>query len=162
MAKKILLHTRSEPAFFTLIGISCQLMDYRLIHALNKDLGSSFSKEEDFRTEETPKRPAASFSLYHYRDDDNRNTYYLISNKSQEIMLLPELKHTDFFMLIEGVFRNPAKENLLRTIRSIPRVMAAFEVNIRDVKSPETFLTDLEMHFTNIRKETRQKLKTNR
>jgi hypothetical protein len=157
MAKKIILKSRPEPAFYTLIGISCQLMDYRLIHMLNKSLGFSFSKEDDFRSSSSSDRSSAFFSLYSWKDEDHRNCYYLIANTSQETVLIPEFRHTDFVMLIEGEFKKPAKEILLKTIRSIPRVMTAFEIKVTDMKNPEAFLTDLEIHFTNIRKEIKQK-----
>jgi hypothetical protein len=38
-------------------------------------------------------------------------------------------------------------------------VLTAFEIKVTDIKNPETFLSDLEMHITNIRKENKQKIK---
>jgi hypothetical protein len=159
MAKKILLRSRSEPAFYTLIGISCHLMDYRLLHLLNKELGFNFGKEDDFKINTSVKNQVTSFSLYTCKDEDQRNSYYLIANFSQDIILIPEFKHTDFVMLIEGDFKKQAKDTLLRAIRSIPKVITAFEIKVTDIKNPETFLTDLEMHITDIRKEIKQKIK---
>jgi hypothetical protein len=159
MAKKIILKSRSEPAFYTLIGISCHLMDYRLIHLLNKEPGFNFSKEEDLAIYASAKMQTASFSLYSFKDEDQRNSYYLIANYSQDIVLVPEFKHTDFVMLIEGDFKKQRKDALLKAIRSIPKVLTAFEIKVTDIKNPETFLTDLEMHITDIRKENKQKIK---
>ena len=159
MAKKIILKSRSEPAFYTLIGISCHLMDYRLLHLLNRDLGFSFSKEDDLAMNTTEKKQVTSFSLYSFKDEDQRNSYYLIANFSQDIVLIPEFKHIDFVMLIEGDFKKQRKDTLLKAIRSIPKVQTAFEIKVTDIKNPETFLTDLEMHITDIRKENKQKIK---
>jgi hypothetical protein len=160
MARKILLKSRSEPVFYTLIGISCYLMDYRLLHLLNKELGFNFTKEDDFKINVSSKKEDASFSLYSFKDEDQRNSYYLIANFSQEIILIPEFKHTDFIMLIEGDFKKQIKDTLLKAIRSIPKVMTAFEIKVTDIKNPETFLTDFEMHITNIRMESKQKIKS--
>jgi len=159
MSKRILLKSRSEPAFYTLIGISCHLMDYRLIHLLNKEPGFNFSKEDDLKINGSAKKQVASFSLYSYRDEDQRNSYYLIANFSQDIVLIPEFKHTDFVLLIEGDFKKQKKETLLKAIRSIPKVLTAFEIKVTDIKNPESFLTDLEMHIIDIRKESKQKIK---
>jgi hypothetical protein len=159
MAKKILLKSRSEPAFYTLIGISCHLMDYRLLHLMNKELGFNFSKEDDLMITLSEKQLATSFSLYSCKDEDQRNSYYLIANFSQDTVLIPEFKHTDFIMLIEGDFKKQRKDFLLKAIRSVPKVITAFEIKVPDLKNPETFLTDLELHITNIRKESKQKVK---
>jgi hypothetical protein len=159
MAKKILLKSRSEPALYTLIGISCHLMDYRLLHMLNKELGFNFSKEDDFEIKASEQQHHTAFSLYSYKDEDQRNAYYLIANFSQDIVLIPEFKHTDFIMLIEGDLKKQTKDTLLKGIRSIPKVITAFEINVTDIKHPEMFLTDFEIHITNIRKETKQKIK---
>jgi hypothetical protein len=160
MAKKILLKSRSEPAIYTLIGISCHLMDYRLIHLLNKELGFTFSKEDDFEINLTVHKQVSAFSLYSYKDEDQRNSYYLIANFSQDIVLIPEFKHTDFIMLIEGDLKKQTKDNLLKGIRSIHKVMTAFEIKVTEIKHPEMFLADLEMHITDIHKENKQKIKS--
>jgi hypothetical protein len=160
MAKKILLKSRSEPAFYTLIGISCHLMDYRLLHLINKELGFNFTKEDDFKINVTSKKQVTSFSLYSWKDEDQRNSYYLIANFSQDIVLIPEFKHTDFVMLIEGDFKKQRIDTLLKAIRSVPKVITAFEIKVSDLKNPETFLTDLEIHVTEIRKECKKNSKS--
>jgi hypothetical protein len=105
-------------------------------------------------------KQATSFSLYSFKDEDQRNSYYLIANFSQDIVLIPEFKHTDFVMLIEGDFKKQRIDTLLKAIRLIPKVLTAFEIKFTDIKNPETFLADLEMHFTDIRKENKQKIKS--
>ena len=49
MAKKFLTETRSEPALYTLLGISCHLRDYHLTYLLNEKLELEFIKEDDFQ-----------------------------------------------------------------------------------------------------------------
>jgi hypothetical protein len=155
MAKKILLRTRSEPTFYTLIGVSCHLMDYRLSHLLNKELGFNFRKEDDLKINVSAIKQAVPFSFYTYKDEDQRNSYNLISNFSQDVILVPEFKHTDFIMLIEGDLKKNKKDALLKAIRSVQKVVTAFEIKVTDIKNPETFLTDIEMHLIEIRKETK-------
>ena len=159
MAKKIILKSRPEAVYYTMIGISCHLMDYRFLHMLNKELGSGFSREEDLVINSPVTKEEVTYSLFSYRDEDHRNSFYLISNYSEDHLLIQEFRNTDFIMLIEGDFKKQRKDALLMAIRKISSVLTAFEINIRDIKTLESFLTDLEMHITTIRKDNRQKTK---
>ncbi|MCK9218884.1 MAG: IPExxxVDY family protein [Bacteroidales bacterium] len=147
MAKKILSDVRSEPVLYTLFGISCHLKDYRLSFLLNRKLELEFIKLDDFR----------EFSFYSCSQEDCFNEYFLLANRGPETILLPELKQTDFLLLVEGPFKKQQKDDLLENIRTIPNVLTSFEIRFSTIKNHETFLTDLEMHCMNIRKETKIK-----
>ena len=145
MAKKVSLETRSEPALFTLFGISCHLRDFRLSYLLNNKLELEFVKMDDFQ----------GFSFYFCRDDDHYNSYYILGNRGQEALLLPDLKQTDFFLLVEGPFKKTQKDRLLEKIKGIQHVLTAFEVRFETIKNYESMLNDLELHFMNILKEAK-------
>ena len=153
MAKKTLLTTFSEPVFYTLVGISCHLMDYRFLHLLNRELGFSFVKEEDFGINIPGPDQSAAFSFYSYHDEDQRNSYYLVSNFSNDVVLLPGFRHIDFILFIEGDFDRKKKDTLLNTIRSISRVQTAFEIRSKAIRNAESFLADIEMHISDLRQE---------
>ena len=148
MAKKIMLGSRNEPSWFTLAGISCHLKDYRLSFLLNQNMHSSFRKMEDI---------AGGYSLYYHLDDECRNFYYLISNRSEDKLLFPGLKQTDFLLLVEGPMKKSQLERLLKIIRTIPNVLTAFEIKVESLKTFPGFLSDLELHLMNIKKESNQK-----
>ncbi|MEI6173504.1 MAG: IPExxxVDY family protein [Bacteroidota bacterium] len=145
MAKKILIETRSEPALFTLFGISCHLKDYRLSFLINKKLELEFVKMEDFM----------GYSFYFCRDEDRFNTYSLLGNRGQDTILLPGLKQTDFILLVEGPFKKNQKDKLLENIRGIQNVLTAFEIRFETIKNYEIVLTDLEIHLMNIQREAK-------
>jgi len=155
MAKKILLGVRSEPVFFTLIGISCHVKDYRISYLLNAHLGFEFSKLDDLKITLTQKKEPTGFSLYYYRDEDYFNAYYLLANRSQEFVLAPEVKQVDFLLIVEGTFKKAQKDPLIKAIRGIPNVLTAYEINFAEIKNHETLLNDMEMHFINIHKENK-------
>jgi len=150
MAKKIGLETRSEPALYTLFGVSCHLKDYRLSFLLNQYLELEFIKMEDFRTLATSQRESDNFSFYSCRDEDRFNIYHLVANRGERLALLPELKQTDFLLLVDGPFKKAQKDHLLAAVKSIPNVLTSFEIRFETIKNYEVFLTDLEIHFTNI------------
>ncbi len=147
MAKKVLLDNRAEPGLFTLFGISCHLKDYRLSYHLNLGLELGFVKLDDFR----------GFSFYFFRDEDSFISYYLLGNRGQEAILLPDLKQTDFLLLLEGPVKKLQKDYLLAGIKEIPNVLTAFEVRFETIRNYASMLNDLELHFMNIMKETKPK-----
>jgi hypothetical protein len=157
MSKKIYLDVRSEPAVFTLLGISCHVKDYRISFLLNKHLGSDFQKMEDLKITLASKKDPAEFSLYYYHDEDYFNKYYLLANRSQDLVMAPEIKQVDFLLLIEGEFRKAQKDRLIKSIREIPNVLTAYEVKFAEIKNYETLLNDMELHFVKISKENKVK-----
>jgi hypothetical protein len=157
MSKKILLDIRSEPAVFTLIGISCHLKDYRLSFLLNQHAGFYFHKLEDLKVHLNTKKEPNEFSIYLFRDEDYFNTYFLVANRSQDFILVPEIKQVDFLLIVEGEFKKARKDSLIRILRSIPNILTAYEVKFNEIKNYETLLTDVEMHITNLTKETKTK-----
>ena len=153
MAKKVLLKTSSEPVFYTIVGISCHLMDYRIIHLMNRELGFSFVREEDLEINFPGSDQSAAFSFYSYHDEDQRSSYYLVSNFSNDVVLLSEFRHIDFILFMDGDFERKKKDALLNTIRSISKVQTAFEIRSEAIRNAESFLTDIEMHISDIRQE---------
>ena len=157
MSKKIYLDVRSEPAVFTLLGISCHVKDYRISFLLNKHLGYDFQKMEDLNITLASKKNPAEFSLYYYHDEDYFNKYYLLANRSQDLVMAPEIKQVDFLLLIEGEFRKALKDRLIKSIREIPNVLTAYEVKFAEIKNHETLLNDMELHFVKISKKNKVK-----
>ena len=149
MAKKFMLESRAEPSFYTLAAVSCHLKDYRLSFLLNQKLPAGFRKMDDFH---------GNYSLYFYLDEECRNSYYLVSNRSEEKVLFPELKQTDFVILVEGQYKKNQINYLISTIKSIPNVLTTFEIQAESLKNFSGFLADLELHFLNFKIESKPKL----
>ncbi|MFH1159381.1 MAG: IPExxxVDY family protein [bacterium] len=144
MAKRLLLEFHSASPTYTFVGLSTQLKDYRLSFMLNQKLGFHLARIDDLSV----------FSLYTFRDEERFDTYYVLSNHSQDQWLLPALKQTDFFLIIEGPFKKQQKEELLRSIRAIPNILLAAEIDISAVRLVENLLSDLELHMIKIHKST--------
>jgi hypothetical protein len=152
MVKKKILGKNSEPASLTMLGISCHLKDYRLSFLINQIPGFDLSKGDDFNYILSPPKGEARFSFYSCQNEEKQNSYYLISNRSQEFILIPELKQFDFLLMIDGKCSKGDKESLMKTIRSIPGILTIVESNFSSVRNFENLLTDLEMHVMNIRR----------
>ncbi len=147
MAKKFLTETRSEPALYTLLGISCHLRDYHLTYLLNEKLELEFIKEDDFQ----------GYPFFFCRDENCFNAYYLLGNRGQESILFPDMKQADYLLLIEGPFKKSQLERLMKNIRQIDNILMSFEISPEKIKNFETMLNDLELHVMNIHKDLKIK-----
>ena len=98
--------------------------------------------------------------MYYYFDEDYFNTYYLVANRSRELVLAPEIKQVDFLLIIEGEFKKSQEDRLIKSIRNIPNILMAYEIKFAEIKNHETLLNDLEMHLMNIMKGKKIKYQT--
>ena len=152
MAKKIYLDDKPDPVFYTLLGISCHLKDYRLSFLLNQHLGFAFAKMDDLRVNSPVHKSEADFSFYNSFNEEKLFSYYLIANRSQDFILVPEMKQIDFILFVEGKCNKQGRGSLIKKIRMVPGILTAIEIDFAAIKNIENLLTDIEMHVMNIRK----------
>lgn len=153
MAKRVLLDIHSTPAWYTLLGISCHLRDYRLSYLMNESLGFRLVRLTDMPYLPPGSKEPVLFSLYRWKDDDQYNVYYLITNRSEDTLLVPQVRQADFLLLVEGPFKKKQQDDLLSKIRRIPNVLTAFGIQFSSVRNYENLLTDLELHLNDIKEE---------
>lgn len=146
MPKKLFLDVRTESVLYTLIGLSTQLRDYRLTFFLNKIPGFQFSRMDELAVSATGTEEPALYPVYSAVGEEGFNTFTLISNRSGENFLLPSLRQSDYLLIIEGPFKKQMKDDLLKSMRSIPGMLLAAEINLSAVKSFGTLMADLEMN----------------
>jgi hypothetical protein len=150
MAKRVLLEIHTTPAWYTLAGISCHQKDYRLAFLLNESLRIRLTRLDDMPYLAPGAKEPVLYSLYRWRDEDQYNTYYLLTNRSDESLLIPQVKQADFLMLIEGPFKRKQQDDLLSRLRKVPNVLTAFPISFSAVKNYESILTDLELHLNDL------------
>ncbi|MBN1199000.1 MAG: IPExxxVDY family protein [Bacteroidales bacterium] len=146
MAKRVFLEVRSGSAYYTLVGLSTQLRDYRLSFLLNKLPGFRFSRYEDLMIPLADTGEQIPFSVYISSDEENFNQFTLLSNRSNDHILLSSLRQTDYLLIIEGPFKKQQMELLLKELRTIPTILLAAEINTTSLKQFEQLLSDLELH----------------
>lgn len=150
MTRRTLSNVGTEPFFSTVIGLSSQWRDYRLVHQLNqnREIPFSFIRLDELKGPATDEEGSpVAFSLFMDRDEENQTTCYLVSNRSLQHVLVPGLKEMDFLLLIEGPFPPRRKDDLLRSLRSETGILLASEVNLTKIKSFPSFVNDLEFHL---------------
>lgn len=123
---------------FTLLGISCHEPDYRFCWMVNKITGMGFVKEDDIII--PIKDSNSAHSIFSCHIEENFCTYYIIANKGTAGLLIPESKHTDYFLMIKGPVQDDGLEELTAQIREINKVLTVFTVNVNDLKSKYNLL----------------------
>ncbi len=153
MAKRVLSGTRPENVSCCLIGITTYLKDYRITFLLNGLEGINLVRADDFILPDAAGNATASFTLFTGCDEDRYLQYFFLANRSGEQFLFPEVRNCDFLFLIEGPVKKNALEKLVRQIRTLPNVVAAFDIPVGQLRNLNQVCTDLEIHFINLNRE---------
>lgn len=126
---------------FLLIGISCHEKDYRLCWAINQALGIDMARTENpleisLRKDEKPSR----FTLYGFEHPENDSAFFLVSNRSETGLLVPEQKHADYFLVVHGPFGKNEEARFLQSIKEIAFVLTAFALVPGELKSKQNLV----------------------
>mgnify|MGYP001247376225 FL=1 len=133
-----------------IIGIAYHLPDYRLSFSINQQFGFNFKKLPDLPVFCTKNKQPLPFSLYFYEDGDLLNSYYLISNENGK--LVPSFHKIDFFLIITGGVEFQKYAQMLKTLRNLPNVITAVNIEVSSVKNYDNILHDLEIHMNKLTK----------
>ena len=146
MAKKLVLDYEEE-AEYSVIGISSQLPDYRLIFYVNKVLNMHFKRIDPFFL--TQKNE--SYSMYLYEDDANFCSLYFLSNRSNGIHLFNEFSIMDYLIFIRGDFPDDFLQSLISSLKSIQYIQISNVLNTGKVKNYYNTIFDFENHIQNVK-----------
>ncbi len=155
---KMLLEVEDEP--FNLIAIYASIEGYKMAYLLNKVLGICLERERmdvdfDFNKYE------AHFPLYNFKNPGTQCSFYLVANKfkgepkkimssgslfeeeeisPQEVYLIPEYKKVDYFLKIGEEIKGKQFTRMLIKIGQIPQVLAAYAIDIDQLKSKQNLI----------------------
>jgi len=125
---------------FILIAITCPLKDYRLCYYINKLTSLDLSKTEDHETW-IADNTSLYFPKYSYIKPNEETEFYLIANKGIEAgYLLPELKGSDYFLIIKEFIDDIDLKILYKGLKRIPEIVVATEINPHKLKSKENLV----------------------
>lgn len=123
---------------FELIGISSHVKDYRLSWELNREMNFDLIKGKDY--ELNVKGENQLYSFFSYIDEENKQEFYLIDNRSEYGVLIPEEKKADYFLLIKGYINEDQKSQLIKRIGNIKSVLTTYHVEVESLKSKSNLL----------------------
>ncbi len=138
---------------FLLIAMHSTIADYAIAYELNATLKANFKRtKKDFDLAEN-----SIFPCYEWQDTFHDRYWVLVANHSieQELLanndlfqneaiynvprLVPELKDVDYFLKIEED-EMQGSDAIIKNILTMPKVMAAYEVDIDKLKSKNNLI----------------------
>jgi hypothetical protein len=125
---------------FDMIGICSHHNDYRLAWGINERLNIQLTKaQEDYIAVNKKGVRVSEHSLYEFKDEDCLTEYYLVKNKNQGKLLVPEKPSIDYFLfLFENHLIDP--DELTQQLREIPSVLGTFLFNPEEIQSTENIV----------------------
>src|SRR5690606_16497110 len=120
------------------IAITSSLKDYRLCYFINKYTGLNLCKIDDHEVWLSASEGLRCFSRYGAFSDASEVEFYMIANKGSDGgVLIPEMRHSDYFFLIRNFIDEEDLEALLNNINAISDVVVASEISPQKLKSKE-------------------------
>jgi hypothetical protein len=139
MAKTVIKFTNEDDYDFILIGLACQHRDYRLCHELNKTLGISMMKKDDYTVFNNKRMEDHAFSFYEFTNEEG-DRYNLISNRCPKGVLLPEQKALDYLFLIRPDKTRIDESELLQKLKNIRILLGVYKLEVLKLKSKDNLL----------------------
>jgi len=125
---------------FVLIAVTTSLKDYRICYLINKYLNYNFVKTDDLQVEMAQNSGPVLFSKYIYSWESTETDFYFIANKGSDGYLVPEMRKTDYFLMIKNYIDEEDVENLISALNKIPEIVAAVKIEPKKIKSRENLL----------------------
>jgi hypothetical protein len=125
---------------FVLIAVTTSLKDYRICYLINKYLNYNFVKTDDLKVEMAQNAAPVLFSKYIYSWESTETDFYFIANKGSDGYLVPEMRKTDYFLMIKNYIDEEDVENLISALNKIPEIVAAVKIEPKKIKSRENLL----------------------
>ncbi len=147
MAKRKQTLQTAQYVDISLIGISCHLKSYRLSFALDNTIGFGFRRIDDFEIPGHPDETDLNFPFLIYEDIDLKTRFCLIGNHHPQGKLVPSLGQVDFFLMAGDALEQNTIHNILKKTRSIPQILAAYEIDPAKIKDMDLLFEEMELHL---------------
>ncbi len=135
---------------FVIIGIACHLNDYRLVHFLNKTLSFNFTRYDDLLIYQKNSEIPLGFPFYYFDDNESYTSFYFISNRNSDGIIINEWKQIDFLLIAFGSTNNIDLESIVKQIRKIPNVLLVSKMPFTKKNEFDILMTDIELHINEI------------
>lgn len=137
---------------YSLVGIHSTEEDYRLAFLLNQHLNTKLTR---YKVNLDFKDSNAEFPLFEYKDENSYINYYLINNKHTQFVhnqenpglfggnystisyLIPEKKKIDFFLKIEGCYRENFIKELIEKLNALNQIITSYAIETTTLKSKD-------------------------
>ena len=127
-----------EDDFFTgsrILGVMCQLKNYRFCWMINAYLNFDFRLNADHEVQLRKKGRNYFFQVYQFYETGNEWQHYIYQNQFEGEYLLPEFKHFDFLWLMQAtIIPEDYFRNLQQSIKEINEIQLITELVQEKIK----------------------------
>lgn len=141
MVKKILLNYTPDYDFLLFALLSFE-PDYKLIWDINNITGLDFSRTDDYVSYNKKLSCDQSFSSFIYFDEPSCLSYQVLSNQSNEGLLLEELKGIDYFLIVRGEYTEDFNQNFQTQLQKVKSIQNVFILEPEKLKGKERLLSE--------------------
>ena len=143
---------------FQLIAIHTSLEGYHITYLLNKVLGLNLARTPEDLTI-TKEKHSVDFPLFEYVDTQKYVTYHFFNNRIKTVMqdsaqglfdnenavsvsnlFINDLPKVDYLLKVYDESNAFAKAKLIASIKSIPQVVTAYNVDIDQLKTKQNLI----------------------
>lgn len=128
-----------------IIGINTGMFDYQLAWNINKTVKINLVKYKDISSDDEN-----FFSFYLYDAGENSNTFNLVSLSNENTKWVSFSPQTDYLLIIRNYIKESDFQAFLTKIKSIPRVIHAYVVDLGKNSKIDAILEDIELHEMDI------------
>lgn len=144
MAKKTLFRLQFE-SDYRIVGLFCREPAYRLCWLINNQFGINFKMVHDFTPNPDKGRAPDSHLVFLHKDNVLCQEYYIISNRgSNGSLIFASPPNIDFLMLVKADDSRFDGRDLLKGLRLVPEMVAAYMLDDLLGRKKEGFLYDFE------------------
>lgn len=140
MAKNILSLNLEFDYDFEIISIVSSVREYKMCFILNNLFGFDFYRKPDLEIMLKRKKKTVAFNLFHHYDDIDKMNYYLIGNRFENELLLPELKMVDYVLKLEGFEALRKKEEMIQKLKNVLQIQAVIDTSLDELKDKTNLL----------------------
>jgi len=124
-----------EELEFDVVGITSHQADYKLVWNINKTLNLHLVKSEvDLPVYNEKKDSEITFPYYHFEDELDRVSYFLLKNKNELDHLIPEAQSIDYFLFLTNNYIIDVND-FISKLRQVDAVLGVFAFDNQKFKS---------------------------
>lgn len=116
-----------------MFGIVAQEKPYRLAWFINHHNPFQFVRVEDYTLEINGRN--CEFAQFAFNYEENHTQYTLVSNRDEGHLLIPELKHCDYLLIIKGATDFFEEAPFKELFKQIPVVQFIYPADPNKFKS---------------------------
>ena len=122
---------------YCLLGIVSDEPDYKLCWLINEGLKFSLGKTDNLLLFNKKIGEEQVYTLFQYDEEATMLTYRLISNRGESGYFLPELKHIDYVLHIQGELVPEDIKDLIKKILKVHSIRMCVPVDLTKIKDRE-------------------------